>query len=198
MTPTEGAREQSFMMAIAALFALVAVLAIIDVLSDLREGTTAGHVAIEGAVVVVGFIGAGWMSLRVRTLAHEAQELRVQARELAANLDASRVEAEGWRAEARDLIVGLSAAIDRQLERWTLTPAEKEIALLLLKGLSHKEIAAIREVGETTVRQQARAIYRKAGLGGRNDLAAFFLEDLLVPRSDVALRLDATGKTLPP
>jgi hypothetical protein len=33
------------------------------------------------------------------------------------------------------------------------------------------------------VRQQAGSIYRKAGLGGRRDLAAFFLEDLLGPRA---------------
>ena len=37
--------------------------------------------------------------------------------------------------------------------------------------------------GEATVRQQSTAIYRKAGLDGRHDLAAFFLEDLLAPRS---------------
>jgi hypothetical protein len=31
------------------------------------------------------------------------------------------------------------------------------------------------------VRQQALGIYGKAGLSGRADLAAFFLEDLLLP-----------------
>ena len=61
----------------------------------------------------------------------------------------------------------------------------EEVALLLLKGLSHKEIAEVRGVAETTVRQQARALYKKAGLGGRNDLAAFFLEDLLGPQPGV-------------
>jgi len=55
--------------------------------------------------------------------------------------------------------------------------------LLLLKGLSHKEIAEVRNVSETTVRHQARSLYRKAGLSGRNDLAAFFLEDLLGPQT---------------
>jgi hypothetical protein len=39
------------------------------------------------------------------------------------------------------------------------------------------------QIGETTARQQAGAIYRKAGLSGRHELAAFFLEDLLGPRS---------------
>jgi DNA-binding NarL/FixJ family response regulator len=51
----------------------------------------------------------------------------------------------------------------------------------MLKGLRHKEIAKIRHTSERTVRQQALAIYRKAGLEGRTDLAAYFLEDLLPP-----------------
>ena len=86
-----------------------------------------------------------------------------------------------WRQEASDLIAGLSQAIDRQLERWNLSPAEKEVALLLLKGLSHKDVGRLRGVSEATVRQQARSLYDKAGLAGRHDLAAFFLEDLLDP-----------------
>jgi DNA-binding CsgD family transcriptional regulator len=41
----------------------------------------------------------------------------------------------------------------------------------------------MRGISEATARQQARAVYRKAGVGGRNDLAAFFLEDLALPKS---------------
>ena len=183
MTRTDDRREAIITGAIAALFALVAFLGGADLLLDLREGTTVTHAVVEGTVVVAGLAGVGWMTLRARTLAREARELRRTTTELTAHLDASRAEAKRWQREAHDLITGLSAAIDAQLERWSLTAAEKEIALLLLKGLSHKEIAALRDVGETTVRQQARAIYRKAGLGGRHDLAAFFLEDLLGPRA---------------
>ncbi|RMF83933.1 MAG: DNA-binding response regulator, partial [Nitrospirae bacterium] len=93
----------------------------------------------------------------------------------------STAEAERWRREARHLLRGLGEAIDAQLHRWGLTPAEREVALLLLKGLSLREIAAVRRVGEATTRQQAQAVYRKAGLAGRHELAAFFLEDLLLP-----------------
>jgi DNA-binding NarL/FixJ family response regulator len=90
------------------------------------------------------------------------------------------------------LLAGLGVAIDAQFERWVLSPAEREVALLMLKGLSHKEIASIRHVGEATVRQQAQGIYRKSGLANRNDLAAFFLEDLLLPSRDAeATRLNA-------
>ncbi|MCP5363623.1 MAG: response regulator transcription factor [Hyphomicrobiales bacterium] len=54
----------------------------------------------------------------------------------------------------------------------------------MLKGLTHKEIAVLRETSEATVRQHATAIYRKSGLSNRSQLTAFFLEDLLAPLGD--------------
>ncbi|MDZ7669889.1 MAG: LuxR C-terminal-related transcriptional regulator [Gammaproteobacteria bacterium] len=62
-----------------------------------------------------------------------------------------------------------------------MTQAEAVVGLLLLKGLSHKEIGQARNTSERTVREQARALYRKAELSGRAALSAFFLEDLLLP-----------------
>jgi DNA-binding CsgD family transcriptional regulator len=181
MIRTESGRTMLSNLALAATFAAMAILMAIDLATDVRRGMTPGHAVVEVTVIVIGAVAALWLSLRVRELAREARELRERTHELSAHLDASRQDAARWRRDARDLIQGLGAAIDQQLERWGLSPAEKDIALLLLKGLSHKEIAEIRQVGETTVRQQARAIYRKAGLSGRHDLAAFFLEDLLGP-----------------
>ena len=84
-------------------------------------------------------------------------------------------------AQARKQVEGLARSIDRQLDHWKLSAAEKEIAFLLLKGLSLKAIADLRGTGEKTVRAQSAAIYAKAGLAGRSELSAFFLEDLLVP-----------------
>lgn len=174
LTPTE-VREPASPRTLVLLFTLMAVLAGIDLISDLRDRTTPAHVLLELLVVAIGFVAAGAIALRLRRSARHAQTLHEQLR-------VSQQEAARWRSDAADLIAGLSAAIDTQLARWNLSPAEREIALLLLKGLSHKEIAEIRSVSETTVRQQARSLYRKAGLSGRNDLAAFFLEDLLEPR----------------
>jgi len=99
------------------------------------------------------------------------------------DLEVARAEGAQWRHDMRELLKGLGEAIDAQFDRWGLTPAEREVALLLLKGLSHKEIAAVRESSERTARQQARAIYAKANLSGRAALSAFFLEDLLLPAS---------------
>jgi DNA-binding NarL/FixJ family response regulator len=116
------------------------------------------------------------------TLRSEADEARAEAKALRGESEAHRVEAERWKNEAKHLIDGLGAAIDDEFERWGLSPAESEIGRLLLKGLSHHEIADLRGVSERTARQQAQSLYKKAGLAGRAELAAYFLEDLLGPR----------------
>ena len=183
VTPTD-VREPRVLVA---LFAAIALLVGIDLATDLDGQTTLAHVALELAVVVIGFAAALRIALGLRRSARTAQELREEAARLAEDLRVTQLDAARWRSDAADLIAGLGAAIDAQLVRWGLSPAEAEIALLLLKGLSHKEVAQIRGVSETTVRQQARSIYRKAGLSGRNDLAAFFLEDLLGPREPSAV-----------
>jgi DNA-binding CsgD family transcriptional regulator len=76
---------------------------------------------------------------------------------------------------------GLGAAIERQFERWGLSAAEREVSLLVLKGLSHEEVSAVRRPSELTCRQQARSVCAKAGLTGRVELSAFFLVDLPAP-----------------
>ncbi|MCB0346644.1 MAG: hypothetical protein KDD66_16130 [Bdellovibrionales bacterium] len=88
-----------------------------------------------------------------------------------------------WKEKNSSLIKGLSIEIDSQLESWGLSSAEKEVALLLLKGLSLKEIADIRGTSEKTARHQATIVYAKSNLEGRAQLSAFFLEDLLLPAS---------------
>jgi DNA-binding CsgD family transcriptional regulator len=180
--PTDDGNGSGLTKRLALAFALVVLLATGDLVGDLRHGTTLAHGLVEGTIALVGLGGIAWAAARFRTFSVQAAALRERANDLELRLGVSRVEAERWRTQAADLISGLSAAIDHQLERWGLSEAEKEVALLLLKGLSHKEIAEIRKVSEATVRQQAGAIYRKAGLSGRRDLAAFFLEDLLGPR----------------
>ena len=137
-----------------------------------------------GVWVLAGGVGAGLLTYRVAKLRGRERRAREELAGLRLELDRSREEGERWQAEARDLLAGLGELIDRQFERWGLSPAEKAVALLLLKGLSHKGVASVRGVSEATARQQATAVYRKAGLSGRHDLAAFFLEDLLAPRDD--------------
>lgn len=152
-------------------FVLIGLLAAVDLATDLDEGVTIPHVLAEAAVIVIAFTAIAWL---VRAL------LR-RNRELDRRLASSDAAAQQWRDEAQNLLRGLGASIDQQFSRWQLSAAEKEVALLLLKGLAHKDIARTRGISEATARQQAIAVYRKAGVAGRNDLAAFFLEDLALP-----------------
>ncbi len=73
----------------------------------------------------------------------------------------------------------LFRVINNQFSEWGLTNTEKEIALFLIKGLSMKEIADIRNVKEKTIRQQSMGLYAKSGYTGRHELASHFIEDLL-------------------
>lgn len=71
---------------------------------------------------------------------------------------------------------------------WSLTSAERDVALFAIKGMSTQEIATLRGTAEGTVKAQTNAIYRKAGVTGRPQLLSLFIEDLMddgpAPRPD--------------
>lgn len=120
-------------------------------------------------------------SIGVVLLFLASRRQREETLTLIRDLEVARAQGQRWRSEARSYLNGLGEAIETQFSRWNFTEAEREVALLLLKGLSLKEIAAVRSTTERTIRAQAHALYAKAGLTGRASLAAFFLEDLLAP-----------------
>jgi len=174
--------------AVTVLLVGIGVLATLDAVSDWGAGGSPGHVLAELAVAAGAAAGVALLWARYVRTRSELQSTRH-------TLERARADAELWRRRNEETLRGLAAAIDQQLESWRLTAAEKEVAFLLLKGLSFKEIAVVRGAGERTVRQQALAVYAKSGLGGRAELAAFFLEDLLVPTvgHDGAHGRDAEG-----
>ena len=88
-----------------------------------------------------------------------------------------------WQEKASSILRGLGEKIDEQLDEWCLSAAEKEIALMLIKGFSTRDMAHFRGTNEKTVRQQASQVYAKANLENRAELCRFFLEDLLLPMS---------------
>ena len=66
-----------------------------------------------------------------------------------------------------------------RFDSWALTPAERDVALFAIKGMSIQEIARMRDTSEGTVKAQTYAIYRKAGVAGRPQLLSLFIEDLM-------------------
>ena len=170
--------NQKERLVIAAVLFLIAMMVGFDLLSDVKEGVVFWHAVVEGSIALVALFGVFYVLRGNIEMKHRLDK------EITDFADYKK-EAELWRLESRKYLDGLSKAIDQQLSKWKLTDAEKEVAFLLLKGMSLKEIAEIRNTAEKTARVQAIAIYSKSGLSGRSELSAFFLEDLLVPPQDV-------------
>ena len=85
------------------------------------------------------------------------------------------------------------ALLDERFSEWALTPAERDVALFAIKGLSVQEIARLRETSEGTIKAQTAAIYRKAQVTGRPQLLSLFIEDLMGAERDAATRLDSAA-----
>lgn len=86
-----------------------------------------------------------------------------------ANLDRSVRAAQGEMAEV----------IDGFFRDWGLTPSERDVALMVLKGIDNDTIASMRGTAPGTVRAQCTSIYAKAGVDGRAQLFSVFMEELL-------------------
>jgi DNA-binding CsgD family transcriptional regulator len=158
------------------LSSLVFVLITLDLLGDYRDGVPWGHLLTEVLILILSLVGIVYFGWLYYQFAQSKISLLTQ------DLAFANQQAQQWREANRELIAGLAVQIQKQFDVWQLTPAEAEVGLLMLKGLSHGEIAQLRNGSERTIRDQARAIYRKAGVTGRTELSAFFLEDLLLPR----------------
>lgn len=89
--------------------------------------------------------------------------------------------------------------IDDYFGEWGLTPAERDVALYAIKGLSLGEIAELRQTSEGTVKAQTGAIYRKAGVKGRAELLSLFIDGLMDDEVFADLRTEIdTAQTMQP
>ncbi|HEY8158616.1 MAG TPA: LuxR C-terminal-related transcriptional regulator [Methylobacter sp.] len=154
----------------------VFVLITLDFLGDYRDGVPWTHLLSEVLILMLSLAGIVYFGRLYYQFAQSKINLLTQ------DLALANQQAQQWREANHELIAGLAIQIQKQFDSWQLTPAEAEVGMLMLKGLSHGEIAHVRNASERTVRDQARAIYRKSGVAGRTELSAFFLEDLLMPR----------------
>lgn len=153
-----------------------ALLLALDIWTELDE-LSLFDIAIDavGILLTIGtIVGVALIAQRMQAQ-HEERMALIQ------DLEVARAEGNGWRDKVQSHLAGLKAGMDVQFQEWHMTAAEREVGLLILKGLSHKEISALRDTSEATVRQQAQSIYRKANLPGKTAFSAYFLEDLFAP-----------------
>ena len=98
-----------------------------DLATDSPRIWRSAHAVIEVAFVLLAAISAillmrGW------------RETERSLSGVSAALSTQKAERDHWKRLAETALRGLGEAIDQQFDAWSLTPAERETALLLLKG----------------------------------------------------------------
>jgi len=153
------------------LILIISITTLIDILIDLNDGLPIRHLLHE--VVLLVLCGA-MIFFQARMIFRRDQELVLFGSEI----ERIRKEKRAFKQKVEELSGNFAKILDEQLSSWGLSDSEKDVAKLLIKGFSMKEIAEFRHSHDSTVRQQATSIYKKSGVAGRQELAAFFLEDL--------------------
>jgi DNA-binding NarL/FixJ family response regulator len=142
--------------------AVCAVFFVVDVVADLWGMNLLDderlHHGIELVAVAVLILGIGMTWLQIS---------RIRARQL-------RIEA-----QLRVASGAFLELLDENFDAWALTPSERDVALLSIKGLSIADIARVRQTKEGTIKAQSNAIYSKAGVSGRQQLLSLFIEELM-------------------
>lgn len=135
---------------------------VFDIFADIAgwQGQSEGsaHKLIE-ALAVLTLIASTWVTAR------EIRRMRQRQRWVEAQL--------------RIASGAFLELLEEYFERWGLTPSERDVAMLAIKGLSIAEIAEVRRTRSGTVKAQCNSIYGKAGVSGRQQLLSLFIEELM-------------------
>jgi DNA-binding CsgD family transcriptional regulator len=136
-----------------------------DVMADFR-----GVVLLTNETVHHGFelIAVMALILGIAVTALEIRRIRTRQRRVEAQL---RVASGAF----HDLL-------EEHFDDWALTPSERDVALLAIKGLPIADIARVRQTKEGTIKAQCNKIYSKAGVTGRQQLLSLFIDDLISDR----------------
>ena len=142
-----------------------------DIISDLKEGSSWAHCAAEIIALAIGLMGLLYLLTTFFRLQSENKAIHQEVM-------SARKDLENFRKETSHLVKGINEKIQIQMNAWKFSPAEKDVCLLLLKGMSTKDIAYARSTAEKTISLHLTSIYQKSRLQGRSELFAFFLEDI--------------------
>lgn len=172
---------------IIALLVLIMLFKLLDIVADVQLEIPLWHIMQESVLVLLTIIGTVYLSYdlirrsrQVKALAHRLVQADKQIDNMSSQMRTARQE--------------YSQAVAGQFNIWGFTKSEQEVAFLLLKGLSFKEIAEVRQTKEKTVRQQASSIYAKAEVDGRHTFCAWFMEDFIQEHNDEFAAITASNE----
>lgn len=144
----------------------------VDILHELHQGVDLRYICLEFAICFSACLGVIFVS----SLFYQERKTRLG---LDHELMIVKSDVEKWKQKVKSISQQFATAIDEQFTLWGLSKAEKDISLLLIKGMSSKDIAILRNVTEKTIRTHASAVYKKSGLTTRYELAAYFIDALI-------------------
>lgn len=157
-----SARMSGTLLALIALQFIAVAFFVGDVLFDLSHFRNSGgswsHLALE-ALVTLSLAAA--IVFEIRILLDMAQRR--------ARLEDSLRLARG----------AVQDVIEAQFDEWALSPAERDVATFLVKGLKTAEIAELRGNAEGTVKAHLNAIYRKSGTASRGEMLSLLIDTMM-------------------
>lgn len=113
---------------------------------------------------------AGWVALIASLILnwHLLRLILAQGHDLQARVDTAAM--------------GFQSLLHSEFAAWDLSPSERDVALLVIKGFSNPEIANIMGKSEGTVKTQSNAIFRKAGVNSRVQLVGLIVDRMVGDR----------------
>lgn len=136
---------------------------VLDAIDHIREGvfyTLEEGIHISFEIMAVICLGYGAWALR---------------RQLALMRDRQASDAQ----TIRMLRGAFDQVLAGRFDDWGLTPAERDVTVLILKGLGVAEIAAARQTAAGTVKAQSTAIFRKIGVRSKSELMSVVIDEFL-------------------
>lgn len=153
------------------IFTLIITVTGIDIVKDLSEGLPLSHVIHEMGIATLCLI---FIIYQLKLSIIKTNKLS----DIQKNAALISEENSALKRQLQKLSGEFYQIVNLQMDEWKFSNGEKDIGKLIMKGLSMKEIAEIRDTSESTVRQQATTLYRKANVHSRQEFIAYFLEDL--------------------
>jgi len=161
--------------------AVIATAGIIDLIFDTFRFFNP-YINLLHIIFEIGFIGFALVSGTFLWISYNKNYIKLAHSE--SRIQEITKERDLWRKKHDHAIKKIQSGIMEQFQKWKFSASESEVAIFLIRGYSHKQIAGMLEKSERTVRNQSLNIYKKSGMVGRSELTAFFLEDLFMIQED--------------
>lgn len=159
-----------------AFFAILVGLVVFDIIFDFSHGMQIKHLIVEVIVLFMALIGLNYfISINSKASKKKARELA----QLSSDLGQQKAEVTELKNQVKSYKNEIRSDIQTTFKKWKLTQAERDVSVLLLKGMALKEIAEIRKSNERTVRAQCSSVYKKSKLKGRSQFSSYFLDGII-------------------